>query len=323
MISIIISSGSPGFLKRAKLNIQETIGIPFELLVYPNFRGSRGLCEVYNQGAREAKFDILCYMHEDLDIQTPNWGQVVLDIFNSHQNLGVLGVAGSSYKSFAPSAWAAVTPNRELMYCNYIQQFRDQSQQPVRYYQNRGDNHTAEVVSVDGMWFCTPKHTALAHPFDERTFGGFHCYDQDYCLSLFGKYQLLVTFDVLIAHASEGNYGRDWIENTLKLHRKWAHKLPFHVERVSDKTSQQVEKTAYKFFIERLATSGYPQISAERLLTEHRASGKLSIFLYFKLRYYVNKFFAKIPREDSRYQLINSLTLAANGFGALPKGKRK
>ena len=323
MISIIISSGRASLLERAKQNIQETIGTSFELLVYPNYRGNRGLCEVYNQGARAAKYDILCYMHEDLDIQTANWGQVVLDLFNANQNLGVLGVAGSSYKSFAPSAWAAVTRNRELMYCNYIQQFRDRSQQPVRYYENIGNNSTAEVVSVDGMWFCTPKHIALAHPFDERTFDGFHCYDQDYCLGLFGKYPVLVTFDVMIAHASEGNYGSDWIENTLKLHLKWGHKLPFSVGGVGEKTSQQVEKNAYKYFIEKLATHGYPQTYAETLLAEHRSSGKISIFLYLKLQYYIYKFFAKVPREDSGYPLINSLTLAAIGLGALPKGKRK
>lgn len=323
MISIIISSGRPSFLKRAKLNIQDTIGIPFELLVYPNYKGDHGLCEIYNQGAREAKYEILCYMHEDLDIRTPNWGQIVLDIFHANQKLGVLGVAGSSYKSFAPSAWAAVTPNRELMYCNYIQQFPGKSQPDKWYRHNIAATSTAEVVCVDGMWFCTPKHIALTHPFDESSFSGFHCYDQDYCLGIFGKYQSFVTFDVLIAHASEGNYGRDWIEDTLRLHEKWAEKLPFSIESINKKARQQVEKNAYKFFIERLAASGYPQTAAETLLAQHRASGKISFFLYLKLRYYVYKFFAKTPSKDSPYPLMNSLTFAASGFGALPKGKRK
>jgi hypothetical protein len=105
MISVIISSARPQLLKRAISNIERTIGIPFELLVYKNSNAERGICEIYNKGAKDAKYNTLCYMHEDLDIKTENWGKLVLATFAQYKNLGVLGVAGASYKSYAPSGW--------------------------------------------------------------------------------------------------------------------------------------------------------------------------------------------------------------------------
>jgi hypothetical protein len=40
----------------------------------------------------------------------------------------------------------------------------------------------------------------------------------------------VVTYEVLLEHFSEGNYDQTWIEETLKLHKKWINYLPIDLE---------------------------------------------------------------------------------------------
>jgi hypothetical protein len=297
MISIIISSARPNLLEQATINISETIGLPFELLSYDNSAGKDGLCTIYNRAAVEAKYDILCYMHEDLDIKTKNWGKVVVEIFESQKDIGAIGVAGSSYKSYVPSGWSPGPSNDELVFCNYIQGFKDSSVPPVHFQSNMDSGSHSDVVSVDGMWFCTPKLVAIANPFDEETFKGFHCYDLDYCMGLLAnKYRTLVTYDVLLEHSSEGSYNSDWLEDTLTLHEKWKDKLPLSLTEISEASKYDVDKTAYKRLIEKFVECGYPKSSMISLLMNHRESGKISRHLFFKMIYYVYKFYAKYQK---------------------------
>jgi hypothetical protein len=95
MISVVIASANPGLLTNVITNIERTIGVDFEIISFENGNGERGICELYNIGAQRAKYDILCYMHEDLEIKTLDWGREVVRIFNQRQGVGVIGVAGS------------------------------------------------------------------------------------------------------------------------------------------------------------------------------------------------------------------------------------
>jgi hypothetical protein len=292
MISIIISSARPQLLQQAKANIANTIGVPFELLTYNNGNAEKGICEIYNQGARDAQYSILCYMHEDLEIKTQNWGNLVLDIFNAHHDLGVVGVAGSSYKSYAPAAWNPTPGDNTFVSCNYIQSFKQKNVASVHYESNIAAARTAEVICVDGMWFCTPKHVALLHPFDQVLLKGFHCYDIDYCLSLFGKYKVFVTSDVLLEHFSEGHYDCSWLQDTLSIHEKWQQKLPLSLAESSAKAKLKVEKTAYKYLIKKFVECRHPKDSIITLLSTHRREGKITLHLYLKLLYYVHRFYS-------------------------------
>ena len=99
MISIIISSVNKNQLRLVAENIRKTIGVPFELLSFDNHEGKYGICEIYNKGIAKAKYDILCFMHEDIEIHTDKWGNIVSAYFENNKELGLVGVAGSDNKS--------------------------------------------------------------------------------------------------------------------------------------------------------------------------------------------------------------------------------
>jgi hypothetical protein len=225
MISIIISSANKSLLSDVIMNIKSTVGVEHEIISFDNSDGLKGICEIYNLGAQRAKYNILCYMHEDIAIKTEDWGLEVIKIFKQ-VDIGVLGVAGSAYKSEVPSGWSAESFKVKLISCNYVQSFKRTKRSSVHYQLNTDGSDLAQVVCVDGMWFCTPKKVALENPFDEQLLKGFHGYDIDYCLQVSLHYKAVVTFKILMEHFSEGGYNQSWLDDTLKLHKKWEHTLP-------------------------------------------------------------------------------------------------
>ena len=151
MVSVIISSANPTHLKQVTENITTTIGVPFEIIAIDNSKGQQGICAVYNQGIRQARYDMLCFMHEDIVIKTDNWGKYVIQFFNEHADYGLLGVGGSEYKTIAPSGWNCT--GKEAAYINIIQGFKYDKKEPFHYYRNPGNKALAEVACVDGVWF--------------------------------------------------------------------------------------------------------------------------------------------------------------------------
>jgi hypothetical protein len=293
MISIIISSAKKNMLTDVLENIKGTIGIPYEVLSVDNAKGSQGMCSIYNKGARDAKFDILCFMHEDVNIKTLNWGEIVLKCFKENHNLGVLGVVGSAYKSKGPTGWGALSSERKILYFNYIQGFGNR--RPSQHYiENPLEAEISKVVSVDGMWFCTPKEICLAYPFDEEMLSGFHCYDLDYCFQVGQSHDVAVTFNILMEHFSEGAYTKQWWQDTLKLHHKWKVILPAAVEELSDDHKFLIEKRAYRWVIDKLVGMGYSWVYINRFLIGEISRGNIGLVLFlkgylFSLRYLIRK----------------------------------
>src|SRR5688572_480816 len=118
MISVIICSASSLLLNNIKKNIKDTIGVPFEILAYENSKVQRGISQIYNQGVTEANYEILCFVHEDVVFDSVGWGEEVLTAFNLNHKLGLLGVAGSSYKSLAPSGWQSSDVPQKINFIN-------------------------------------------------------------------------------------------------------------------------------------------------------------------------------------------------------------
>ncbi|MDN3588076.1 glycosyltransferase [Pedobacter aquatilis] len=156
MISIIISSANAEDLSAVKLSIQRTIGVPFELLVIENSGGRLGICEAYNQAAARARFELLCFMHEDILFMTQDWGRVVLQHF-SDTRVSLLGVAGSTYKSLSPSMWVAEGILGETVRINIIQHFKYRKIPPMNLVVNPGAEAISRVASIDGLWMRMPK----------------------------------------------------------------------------------------------------------------------------------------------------------------------
>ncbi|GAA3977111.1 glycosyltransferase family protein [Mucilaginibacter dorajii] len=285
MISIIISSANPAFLQQVTKNINDTIGITHEIIATDNSNGQRGICQVYNEGVAKAKYDLLCFMHEDILIKTSNWGSVVADTFNNYPKLGLIGLVGSAYKPLAPSGWGGVGPHTH--YTNIIQSYQYSDKQPEHQYRNPADEKLSRVACVDGVWFCTTKNIATQYPFDEQNFTGFHAYDIDFSLLVGQKYTICVIYDVLIEHFSEGNYNKTWLLDTLKLHEKWNSQLPVNYSSLTGAEVIYTEKATFKYFIKYLSTFGLPISYARKMLHINNRYLKLNFKLYLKLQFYI------------------------------------
>lgn len=106
MISIVICSRNPGIGDALRKNIEETIGVPYELIVVDNSRNEYSIFTAYNLGVSRCNFDIICFMHDDILYRSDRWGAVTLNHFKD-STVGMIGVGGSRYLSRIPSIWWA------------------------------------------------------------------------------------------------------------------------------------------------------------------------------------------------------------------------
>jgi hypothetical protein len=290
MISVIICSVNPELLSQLSNNIKNTIGTPYELIATDNRGSAKGICQVYNEAVTKAQYDILCFIHEDIIIKTNDWGKKLIELFKDPQ-LGLVGVAGSSYRPLTPAKWGGF--GGKTTYENFIQSFKNGDKPNHHYYSNPKNETLSDVTCVDGVWLTTTKKIASEIKFDQDTFKGFHLYDMDFCMSIIQKYRVAVTYEILINHLSDGSYGNSWMDDNLKFFTKWNAHLPIDVEGLSREEIIRGEKASFKHFIDQLIYHNYPISTAFKVLEHGNRFFKLSTKLFFKLQFYILKKYIK------------------------------
>lgn len=226
MISLIISTPKKkDALSELVANIKLTIGIDHEIIIIEN-PGKFSICTAYNLGEKQARHPYLCFLHDDVYFRKGNWGKLLVERFTGLENIGLIGLAGTKFKSSYPSPWGQspfLHPFRRghiyhedkegLTYLNY-----DNSPQP---------NDVDEVVCVDGVLLFTSKEVLVECRFDERMLTHFHGYDIDFSLQVhhFG-YRILVTREIDIVHKSGGNYSKENTRANRLIAKKWKRILP-------------------------------------------------------------------------------------------------
>lgn len=280
MLSIVIASAKPDLLDQASNNIKQTIGIPHEILAYQNADGQKGLCEIYNLGAKEAQYECLCFMHEDILFETQDWGMKVIETLRTTDNIGLLGVAGSTYKSLTPSSWFPPHEfGRETWRMNIKQV--DQTGDETHDYYNPRNEKISRVACVDGVWLCSKKEIIEKHRFDEKLLRNFHGYDIDLSMEIGECYGVYVTFEILLKHFSAGNFNDSWLNETLKVHSKWIGKLPVN----SDPSFNffPIEKAALRnFLLAAIPSSHVPVRLIMKFLNQLLFKRKIGLKMYKK-----------------------------------------
>jgi len=249
MISIIICSRKSDISQTLKDNIANTIGIVYELILIDNSKDKYSIFQAYNLGVSRAKYPYLCFMHDDILFHTKVWGEKVIGHFKNPE-VGIIGVAGGHYIPDSPSTWFSSSVNS----INILQSsFEREVKKTIHVAElNYLDGIKAEVVAVDGVWFCIPKSFFNTISFDENTFKGFHCYDLDICLQARSAgYQVLVVSDILLEHFSSGNCNNEWFENSIIFNNKWKNKLPqiVGIEMTKDEIKIKEEIEQDKFIL--------------------------------------------------------------------------
>jgi hypothetical protein len=251
MISIIICSRSKDFLSQVESNVAATIGVPYEVLAIDNSVEGRGICEVYNLGAAQAKYELLCFMHEDILFQTQDWGAIVVAALQP-LTVGVVGVAGGTYQARAPMGWGGAN---QLFGVNIIHTTEGTSQPE---YLNPFGKNTMPAATLDGVWLCCRKAVWSEFKFDAVAFPGFHFYDVDFSARVAKKYQNLVLFDVLIEHFSGGKFDKTWMQQALIFYKKRKDILPIATLGNSQTEKHLLDLIAFQSFTVRAIAAGLP-----------------------------------------------------------------
>lgn len=207
-------------------------GFKFEPIIVDNSEAKfSSISLAYNYGASLATGDIFWFLHEDVEVLTKDCLKVLEDYFNNYPDFGVLGIAGSIFKTASLSSWSQpVYKEVEPKRMNIVQQYKHSSIKTLKYETNPNNEHISEVVAIDGVFIAIQKSVFLKVSFNESILG-FHGYDLDYSLSCNAVTKVGIIYDIEIIHYSEGYHDKSYFDSYLIVHQNYKHLLPLLVEK--------------------------------------------------------------------------------------------
>lgn len=249
MLSIIICSISSEHLNVLKQNIQQTIGVEYEVIAINNQENHWSIAKAYNYGAQQAKYPYLFFVHEDVRLHSVGWGNFIVRKL-SEPDCGVVGFAGSKLRMACHGGWYQVHEG----IVSYLYQKTNNGLARFVVANAYFGRPFEEVITLDGLGMFVRKEVWEKYPFDEELLTGFHCYDIDFSLQIaYAKYKNYVccSNQLLIEHFSMGNFNsRDWLSVTIRLHDKWHYLLPLKVAELAlsdDELRLHEERNSYSF----------------------------------------------------------------------------
>ena len=202
MLSIIICSRKSDVSFVFKENIAATVGCEYELVVIDNSCNKYNIFQAYNEGVCKSHGEVLCFMHDDIMMRTEGWGSVVINLLDDN-SIGMIGVAGSHFMPKAPMYWWS-SP--------FIAQYNWETDGGVTKKNVTVESFVgdlADVVVVDGLFFCIPRQLFSTLHFDDKLYEGYHAYDMDMSMQVqaLGK-RVCVTRSFIVEHFwSESQFG--------------------------------------------------------------------------------------------------------------------
>jgi len=291
MFSILICSANTSYLENLKINIHETIGSVYELLVWDNLAEPKPIAEVYNMLAARAKYPICCFIHEDIQFRTKNWSDKLQKAFEENPETGMIGIAGAKYKSRTPSGWSTGIPT--LDYCNIFHEDKFGSVQHL--YNNPAQSIFEPVVNIDGVFMAIRRDVWDDMKFNEKILRGFHLYDIDFSFQVHKKWKAAVIFNIDILHFTQGgNFGNDWLENTLHWHDHFAKELPQCTEGL--KVPGVIEKKIAKNWLYRLHTENISWNNKWKWIKEGKTWQDPTAWPYIGLFFFGNTLKSQKPK---------------------------
>lgn len=244
MISIVICGVDKTRYNNLLKNIKETIGTEYEILLLDNKIERLGICAVYNKMATKAKYDYICFVHEDVEFRTQNWGRILIDGYKN--GTGVIGLAGGMVATKQPVSWG---DNGEKFRRINISQLKHGKE--VRYYENPLNEEFSEVMTLDGVLLFTTKRVWSEIKFDEENFDGFHLYDMDFSFASGLKYKNYICQTISVIHYSYGSFDKTWFDYCKKFTDKWSAKLPYYPASIDEKDKKEIEAQSLYTLIRR------------------------------------------------------------------------
>jgi hypothetical protein len=286
MISVVICSVKKHLAAQIKSNIDNTIGVPWEAVIIDNTSPSRGITAVYNDGASRASFPILCFVHEDVAFLTQDWGKKIVGYFEADPGLGIVGVAGATYKSKTVAGWMTSVPHFD----HYNITHRDPSGKNEKMSSGQSSQEgLIQVITLDGVFLCVPKKVITEIPFDETLLTGFHLYDIDLSWRIAKKYKAAVTLGIDLLHFTEGgDFGDRWLTATMNWHDHYRNELPSLIP--GTVVTGNEERTVARFYLKRLRTEKISFRNKLKWVANSDAMKDPALWSYVLL-FFVYKFF--------------------------------
>jgi hypothetical protein len=183
------------------------------------------LTKAYNRGLKQATNDIVVFCHDDITIETNNWGPKLLKQFERHPEYGIMGVAGTKYLASSGQWWE----NKKKMYGRVAHTHEGKTW--LSSYSEDMAHDIEETVIVDGVFFVVDKRK-LKVDFNE-TVEGFHFYDVTLCLENYLQgVKVGVITTVRVNHKSIGMTNESWEANRLIFAEKFKDNLPINIKKV-------------------------------------------------------------------------------------------
>jgi len=206
-------------------HLTKTSGLHKNLQVIEIINTGEDLTKSYNRGLNLATNNIVVFLHDDILIETNNWGNKLIKLFNNNPDYGIIGVAGTKYLAETGKWWE----DQKKMY-GRVSHTHEGRTWLSSYSEDLGQE-LEDVVVVDGLFFAIDKTKAVI-PFDESV-KGFHFYDVTFCFKNYlNKTKIGVTTIIRINHKSIGMTNDQWEDNRKIFSETFKDKLPVKIKRV-------------------------------------------------------------------------------------------
>ena len=193
--------------------------------------GDRSLTECYNEILIKSKNNIIVFMHDDLIMETRQWGSKIMRLFERNSEYGILGVAGTKYLSENGQWWN----DKRKMY-GRVAHTHEGKTWLSKYSQDIGQK-IEDVVVVDGVFFAVDK-TKIKLSFDESV-KGFHFYDIDFCFKNYLEgVKIGVSTFIRVNHKSIGMTNEAWETNRIEFVEKYKDNLPVNIKKTINKDNK-------------------------------------------------------------------------------------
>jgi glycosyltransferase involved in cell wall biosynthesis len=206
-------------------HLVKTSGLHKHLEVIEIINNGESLTTAYNRGLNQAKNDIVVFCHDDITIETKQWGNKLLKMFEKHPEYGILGVAGTKHMPASGRWWE----NPKKMYGRVAHTHEGKTW--LSTYSEDLNQEIEEAVTVDGVFFAINK-TKTKKTFNEEVVG-FHFYDVTFCFENYLEgVKIGVTTVVRINHKSIGMTNDEWENNRQQFAEHFKDKLPVSIKKV-------------------------------------------------------------------------------------------
>lgn len=304
MLSIIVCHRHVELLTAIKKSIETTIGIPYELIVVDNTKNKYSLFSAYNEGVKKSKYNILCFMHEDILFHTDGWGTNVTNHFENSK-IGMIGILGGLAQSSIPSAWWFNNYLGKSARSLLLRSDRKGTEKLYQYYSNPfNEKDRTEAIILDGVWFCIRKSLFNKISFDEKTFAGFHLYDADISMQVLQYSKNYIVYDILIEHKWSGKISKDYYLELIKFSNKWKDNLPVQSKKVEDDYMNYYNWIALRSYILEMKTKDFSKKEINDFLKEFYPVAKSRYkSIWFMAYFFFSKFIGFVNANRIFYRI--------------------